>query len=307
MHLSVFDPASPQAGKLLWLWNVCMWVCGFVLVCVTVSIVYIVVRYRARDSHEPPQIAGNQTLEITWTLIPLALVGLLFVLSITTARAVDLPVTRDPDIIVTGHQWWWEVKYPLANAITANEIHIPVGKEVLIGIEAADVIHDFWFPRLTRKIDAIPGRRNFVWIRAGQAGDYEGACAEYCGAQHAWMRFRVVAQDPIAYASWLNAQAAPAATPTEGEAKIGQGRFGELTCASCHNIRGINAQKQYAPDLTHVASRKMLAAERIVNTPENLSLWLRQPNAIKPNCLMPNLQLSGDDLTALTALLESLK
>lgn len=307
MHVSVFNPASPEATELLWLWNVCMWVCGFVLAAVALPILYIMVRYRWRDNHEPPQIAGNKKLEIIWTVIPLALVGLLFVLSITTARAVDHPIRREPDIIVTGHQWWWEVGYPGANAITANEIHVPVGQEMLIGIEAADVIHDFWVPRLGRKVDAIPGRRNFVWIRADKAGDYQGACAEYCGAQHAWMRFRVVAQEPAAYDSWLNAQAASAVGPVGGDGKLGQTRFGELTCANCHNIRGINAQKQYAPDLTHIASRTMLAAERIENTPENLKDWLRQPNIIKPNCEMPNLKLSANDLTLLTAFLEALK
>jgi len=210
-------------------------------------------------------------------------------------------------MVVSGHQWWWEVRYPAANAITANEIHIPTGKEVLIGIEAADVIHDFWVPRLGRKIDAIPGRRNFIWIRAEESGYYQGACAEYCGAQHAWMRFRVVAQPPEAYDSWLNGQAAAAVPPAGGDAKAGLKRFGELTCANCHNIRGLNPQKQYGPDLTHVASRKMLAAERIENTPENLKNWLRQPNLIKPACQMPNLKLSDNDLTALTALLESLQ
>lgn len=307
MHVSVFNPASPQATELLWLWNVCMWVCGFVLAAVTLPILFIVVRYRQHGNDEPPQIAGSKNLEIIWTLIPLALVGFLFVLSITTARAVDHPIRREPDIIVTGHQWWWEVGYPASNAVTANEIHVPVGRDMLIGIEAADVIHDFWVPRLGRKIDAIPGRRNFIWIRADQAGDYQGACAEYCGAQHAWMRFRVVAQDPAAYDSWLNGQAAAAVAPVSGDAKLGQARFGELTCANCHNIRGINAQKQYGPDLTHIAGRKMLAAERIENTPENLKKWLHQPNIIKPNCEMPNLKLSDSDLTALTALLESLK
>jgi cytochrome c oxidase subunit 2 len=205
---------------------VCMWMCGFVLACVTVAILYIVVRYRARDGHEPPQVAGNKKLEIAWTLIPLALVGLLFVLSITTAQAVDRPVTREPDIIVTGHQWWWEVGYPAANVITANEIHVPVGNDTPIGIEAAEVIHDFGVPRLTRKLDAIPGRRNFVSIRAAQTGDFDGACPEYWEPQNAWMPFRVVVQDPAAY-------------------------------------DGINAQKQYAPDLTHVASREMFAAGRI--------------------------------------------
>jgi cytochrome c oxidase subunit II len=307
MHVSVFNPASPQAAELLWLWNVCMWVCGFILAAVTLSILYIVVRYRRHGENEPPQIAGNKRLEIVWTIIPLALVGFLFVLTIRTARAVDHHVNREPDVVVTGHQWWWEVAYPAANAITANEIHLPVGREMLIGIEAADVIHDFWVPRLGRKIDAIPGRRNFVWIRAEQPGDYQGACAEYCGAQHAWMRFRVVAQLPAAYDSWLTAQAAAAITPAGGDAKLGQTRFGELTCANCHNIRGINKQKQYGPDLTHIASRKMLAAERLENTPENLKNWLRQPNIIKPNCEMPDLKLSDSDLTALTALLESLK
>lgn len=307
MHLSVLDPASPEAAHLLWLWDVCMWVCGLLLAAVTLSILYIVVRFKRRDGYEPPQTTGNRRLEIAWTVVPLGLVSLLFVSSITTARAVDHPIRREPDIIVTGHQWWWEVEYPSVNAITANEIHIPTGRDILVGIEAADVIHDFWVPRLGRKIDAIPGRRNFVWIQADEAGVYEGACAEYCGAQHAWMRFRVVAQEPAAYDSWLSAQAAPAVIPAGGDAKAGELRFGELTCSSCHDIRGMNAQKQYAPDLTHVASRTMLAAERIQNTPENLRDWLRQPNVIKPGCEMPNLNLSGHDLTVLTAFLEGLK
>jgi cytochrome c oxidase subunit 2 len=229
------------------------------------------------------------------------------VVSIAAASGDDRPVTRDPDIVVTGHRWWWEVGYPAADAITANEVHIPVGREMLVGIEAADVIHDFWVPSLTRKVEAIPGRRTFVWIRADRAGDYKGACAEYCGAQRALMGLRVVAEDPAAYESWLKAQAVPAVAPVSAEAKLGQTRFGELSCANCHNIRGINTQRQWAPDLTHVASRKMLAAERIVNTPGNLKLWLHQPNRIKPDCEMPDLQLSDSDLTALTALMESLK
>jgi cytochrome c oxidase subunit 2 len=307
MHVSVFNPESPQAAELLWLWDVCMWVCGFILAFVTLAILYIVVRYRQRGNEESPQVAGNKKLEIIWTLIPLALVGFLFFLSIRTARAVDRPIRREPDIVVTGHQWWWEVGYPAANASTANEVHVPVGRDMLPGIEAADVIHDFWVPRLRRKIDAIPGRRNFIWLRADQVGDYFGACAEYCGAQHAWMRFRVVAQEPAAYALWLNAQAAPATPPVDNDARLGIVRFGELTCASCHNVRGINSQKQYGPDLTHVASRRMLAAERLENTPGNLRRWLRQPDLVKPNCEMPNLKLSDEDLTTLTALLESLK
>jgi len=306
MRLSVFDPASPEAAHLLWLWDACMWVCAFILAVVTISILYILVRYRRRDDSEPDQTTGNKRLEIVWTAVPLALVALLFVLSVVTARAVDHKVQRAADIVVNGHQWWWEVRYP-GNVVTANEIHIPVGREVLIEVDAADVIHDFWAPRLSRKVDAVPGHPNFIWIRADRPGVFAGACAEYCGAQHAWMRFRVVAQDEASYQEWLAHQSAAAVAPSNGDAALGAKRFGELTCANCHAIRGINTQEQYAPDLTHVASRQMLAAERIENAPQNLRDWLREPNVLKPGCYMPNLKLSDQDLTQLTAFLETLK
>ena len=307
MHISIYNPASPQAHAILSLWNICLCICGLVLAVVTGSILYIIVRFRRRGESEPSAATGNRKLEIAWTAGPILLVSLLFVLSIVTARAVDRPVIRDPDIVVIGHQWWWEIHYPSANVITANEVHVPVGRDVLLAIESADVIHDFWCPRLGRKIDAVPGRRNFIWIRAARPDQYPGACAEYCGAQHAWMRFRVVAEDDAAYQSWLAAQAAPANGASSPQAEAGRTRFGQLTCANCHNIRGVNSQKQYAPDLTHVASRGILAGGRLTNNPTNLRDWLHQPNIIKPNCLMPNLNLSNQDLDDLTAYLETLK
>jgi cytochrome c oxidase subunit II len=264
------------------------------------------VRYRHRDGHEPAQTTGDHRLEFGWTAIPISLVAVLFVLSVVAARAVDRPVRREPDIVVTGHQWW-EAQYPSNGAITANEVHIPVGREMLIAVESADVIHDFWAPRLGRKIDAIPGRRNFIWIQADQTGEFQGACAEFCGAQHAWMRFRVVAQDPAAFDSWLAGQAAPAAEPESEDAKTGRDRFRQLTCSNCHNIRGVNQQHSFAPDLTHVASRKMLAGERIENTSENLRRWLHDPDLLKPDSYMPNLHLTDADLNALTAYLARLQ
>lgn len=158
MNLSVFNAASPQASDLLRLWNLCLWICGFVLTVVTVSIAFIIVPFRQHDDAEPTQTTGNVKLEIAWTAIPIFLVAILFVLSIRTARAVDRPVTREADIIVTGHQWWWEIAYPAGEATTANEIHVPVRRDMLIAIESADVIHDFWVPRLGRTIDAIPDK-----------------------------------------------------------------------------------------------------------------------------------------------------
>ena len=307
VSVSVLNPASPEGSAILRLWNVSIWVCGLVLAIVTTSIGYIIVRFRKRDDAEPRQITGNTKLEIAWTVGPVLLVTLLFVLSIMTARAVDHPVRRDPDVVVIGHQWWWEVRYPAANVITAGEVHLPVGRKMLIAIESADVVHDFWAPRLSRKIDAIPGRRNFIWIEADSPEEYNGFCAEYCGPEHAWMLFRVMAEDESAYDAWLSAQSAAASEHGSVEAQRGRSRFGQLTCANCHNIRGVNQQNQYAPDLTHMGSRKLLASGRLTNTADHLREWLHEPNIVKPNCLMPNLHLSNDDLGALTAYLESLQ
>lgn len=307
MHPVVFQPASPQAHAIVSLWTASVWVCGFVLAVVTVSILYILIRFRSRGGADPPQIAGNRKLEIAWTVVPLLLVGFLFAATVITARAVDQPVDRPPDMVVVAHQWWWEVRYPRANAVTANEIRMPVERDVLLEVDAADVIHDFWVPRLGRKIDAIPGKPNYLWFRATSEGTYQGACAEYCGAEHAWMRFRIIVQSESGYQAWLASQAAPAANSENAVAQAGRTRFQQLTCVNCHNITGVNQQRQYAPDLTHIASRRMLAAERLANTPANLRQWLHQPELIKPNCLMPSLNLSESDLNSLTAYLESLK
>lgn len=292
---------------MLWLWSASLWVCGSILTVVTGALLYMMIRFRRRDGREPSQVTGNRNLEVAWTVIPILLVATLFVLGIVAARAVDRPIGRAPDVIVTGHQWWWEVRYPSANVITANEVHLPLDRDMLIEVDTADVIHDFWVPELGRKIDAIPGRRNFVWIHADRLGSYRGACAEYCGAQHAWMRFRVDVEELPVYQAWLAAQMRPAAQPSGEAARQGETRFGQLTCVNCHNIRGVHAQKPYAPDLTHLASRAMLAGERLSNSRANLRDWLHQPNIIKPDCLMPNLKLSDADLTSLTAYLEDLR
>ena len=211
---------------------------------------------------------------------------------------------------VTGHEWWWEVRYnaPRTSEIftTANEIHIPVGVPVLVRLHGADVIHSFWVPKLSGKTDAIPGQINMSWLQARVPGRYRGACQEFCGSQHANMAFEVVAQSGEDYDRWREAQLQAAPDPTT-QPQIRGLNVVEYRCGLCHQVRGTRAGAISAPDLTHVMSRRLLAAGTIPNTPGNLAGWIQNPQALKPNSLMPNQYLSGEQLSDVLAYLETLK
>jgi len=211
---------------------------------------------------------------------------------------------------VTGHEWWWEVRYnaPRTSEIftTANEIHIPVGVPVLVRLHGADVIHSFWVPKLSGKTDAIPGQINMSWLQARVPGRYRGACQEFCGSQHANMAFEVVAQSRDDYDLWRAAQLQAAPDPTT-QPQIRGLNVVEYRCGLCHQVRGTRAGAISAPDLTHVMSRRLLAAGTIPNTPGNLAGWIQNPQALKPNSLMPNQYLSGEQLSDVLAYLETLK
>jgi cytochrome c oxidase subunit II len=217
-------------------------------------------------------------------------------------RARDTAMTID----VIGHQWWWEVRYPGTNAVTANEIHIPVETRVNIVATTADVIHSFWVPQLARKIDMIPGRRNRVLLDASQPGRYRGQCSQFCGFQHANMSLYVVAQRRSAFNAWRANMANPAVSPATPAARTGEQLFMANQCASCHMIRGTAARGLVGPDLTHVASRRTLAGAEIRNTPAELRAWIADPQAIKPGARMPDLGLSGADYDDIAAYLEEL-
>jgi cytochrome c oxidase subunit 2 len=290
-----FSPHSPQAQVITALFADVLILAAAVFLIVLGLVTYSVLRYRARPgSGEPAPVFGSRSLEITWTVIPLLIVCVLFVITVRAMALIDAPGNPDraPDLVITGHQWWWDARYP-NGAIAVGEIHIPVSRRLLARIESADVIHDFWVPQLARKMDAVPGRPGYIWLEADTPGTYQGVCSEFCGAQHAWMQFLVVAETEAAYSVWLQRQSQPLRQlpiPLYTE-----------KCATCHNDPG------KAPDLTHVASRRFLGGGVSRNTPANLALWSSKPQSVKPGNRMPDQQLSKGEIDALSAYLGSLQ
>ncbi len=268
----------------------------------------IIFRSKVRPE-EVEQIHGNIKLEIIWTVIPILLVSYFLVVTIKVMAEINKPVAKDqqPDIEVIAHQWWWDMRYLKQNVITANELHIPVGKHLLVRIESADVIHDWWVPALGRKIDAIPGQPNNIWIEADKPGEYQGACSEYCGAQHAWMRILVVAESQEKFDQWISSQQALSKPPVSEEAKKGAELFQQKTCPDCHAISGTDAASHIGPDLSHIGSRETLFSGMKPNTPDNLSEWLTNPQKVKDGAMMPNFIMSKEEVNELTTYLEGLK
>jgi cytochrome c oxidase subunit 2 len=304
---SPFNAHSPEAQAISSLFVQTLVVCAVIGLLVAGLVAVCVVRFRAGvRPDEPPQTHGHKWLEIGWTLGPLAIVIALFALSARAMAASDPPPNREPDLVVIGHQWWWEARYP-SGAVTANEIHVPAGKDLLVRVEGADVIHDFWVPQLGRKVDAIPGHPAFVWLQADVPGTYPGACAEYCGAEHAWMRIAVVAQPQADFDAWEQHELQPAPAPAPGAAERGAALFDGKTCIRCHHIGGRGEAIRVAPDLTHLAERTTLGAGVISNDPANLAHWLKDPQTVKPASHMPDLNLSDDDVRDLVAYFETLR
>lgn len=303
------NPFSPQAAAISHLFVAILIILGAIFALVAGLVIYAIIKYRDRpDATEPRQVFGNRRLEITWTVAPILLLALIGVFMIRAIEASDPPIVDgQPDLRVTGHQWWWEVQYPKSGAITANEIHIPVGKDMMVEVDSADVIHDFWVPELARKIDAIPGHLNHVWIRADKSGVYQGVCAEFCGSEHTWMRMIVVAEPQADFDSWQTAQLVTPPAPASGLAGQGLQVFKDETCLNCHAISGLQGYKRIGPDLTHIAGRRIIAAGAASNDPDNLFRWLKDPASIKPESHMPNFQLSDDRVNALVAYMETLK
>ncbi len=306
---AIFNAAGQAAVEINRLWWLLFGLGSAVYVAV---ISYLLLAlYRRRQPHTAGTLlSGGSTRTVIWggIIIPALILFVVYGFTVRTlwvlsARGADAELT----IEVIGHQWWWEVRYPDQAIITANEIHIPVGQPVRIELSSVDVIHSFWVPELHGKLDMIPGSTNTFWLEADQAGEYWGLCAEFCGTQHAKMLFLAIAIPPQEFDGWLAAQQQTPAAPVEALAQQGQQLFMESACAQCHAIAGTPANGRLGPDLTHLASRRTLAAGVLENNIGNLGGWLIDPQHIKSGNLMPSTLLRGEELQALLAYLQTLE
>ncbi len=310
---------GPQALEVAWLWNIFLAVCGVVFAAVLAGLVLALRRAPRIHAPEPPDLGTVNVPEprvrrnvVTAVGITIAGLLLLLVASVFTDRALArLPLADAVNIEVTAHQWWWTVTYingPVSQTFeTANEIHVPVGRPVVVTLHADDVIHSLWIPSLSGKRDLIPGRTATLAFRADQPGIFRGQCAEFCGFQHAFMAFEVHAQPEDQYQQWRQQQLQPAPQPGDAQARRGKSLFESIQCAMCHAIQGTLAQGHTGPDLTHVASRRMLGAGTVPNNPGNLASWIADPHRHKPGVNMPANEMSAEDLAAIVAYLETLK
>jgi cytochrome c oxidase subunit 2 len=315
---SIFDPVATPAQSAFGLSMLVLSVTLAIFLLVAGLLLYVLIRFRNRPTdsqREPPQIYGSNQIELSWTVIPILIVVMLFLS--TTRVILETEAAPKPsgalDVTVIGHQFWWEYRYPKLGVVTANELHIPVSDPAkptptYLGMSSADTDHSFWVPRLAGKMDLIPNRRNTMWIDPQQPGLYLGQCAQYCGTQHAKMLLRVYAQSPEDFAAWIKQQQKPADQDLAGNpaAAEGQAVFVHSACINCHTVAGTVATGRFGPDLTHLASRDTIAAGPVQNTPENLRQWIADPNSMKPGVLMPSMHLNDHDLDTITAYLTTL-
>ena len=313
-NTTIFVSKSPQTReirKLSWLVTA---IAIVIFVVVEGLLVFAIIRYRRRskqdDGKDPVQLYGSNPVELAWTVIPILIVVTLCLATVRTIQSVQPTVGERPEnaltVEVIGHRWWWEFRYPELNIVTANELYAPVGRPIWLELGSADVIHSFWVPELQGKMDAIPGRTNYWMFTADEEGIYLGQCAEYCGNQHANMLIRVVVEDEAGFDAWAKNQALPAVNIKTDMVRKGREVFLEYACQSCHAIAGV-ADGTYAPDLTHLMSRQVIAGGMLPNTATNLKAWIDDPDQIKPGCDMPSLQLTNEEIEQVVAYLVTLK
>lgn len=308
-EMSVFDNAGPVAKMqkdLIWL---AIYIMSFVVVVVTVILIYVLIRFRKKpgDVDPPKQVEGSLLLEVIWVVVPIILLAILAVPTITTTFELEKVQAGENviDVKVKGAQFWWEFEYPDLGIVTAQELHIPTGTKVNLYLETKDVIHSFWVPRLAGKTDLVSGRTNYMWLEADKPGTYIGKCAELCGDSHGLMDFLVVAEEPEAFQRWVDSMKNPKTQPTSPLAEEGEKIFAQ-SCASCHAVAGTNFKGTAGPNLTGFGNRETVAGY-LKQTDENLKKWIKNPEKVKPGSQMPAVPLKDEEIEALVAYLKDLK
>lgn len=303
-----FNTVTDRGDRVRWLMNLSFVLSFMMLALVFGLLLYSMIRFR---KGRPSEREGNKKLEIFWIVAPALLLVVLFVFSIRTMNAVIKDHPADADVLtvrVIGNQWWWAFEYPDLGITTANELHVPTDRPIKLELQSDDVVHSFWVPQIGWKLDTIPGRTNIMNFTVDQAGTFDGACAEFCGTQHAWMRIKIIASPASDFATWTASQSKPAVEPSSLLARDGENTFMLQSCAACHNVSGTAANGKVGPDLTHFGSRETLGAGVLVNNPANLEAWIRDPSHFKPGIVMPAFnRLSDQEIQALVQYLEGLK
>jgi cytochrome c oxidase subunit 2 len=315
---SALDPAGPGAARIGDIWWLMLFVCAAVFGLVMLTLLWAIAHRRPRGeaSSAPARPDPRHEQALTRAVgaaiaVTVAIVFLFVVASYWVGRALVAQPAAALTIDVTAQRWWWDVRYrdavPSREFSTANEIHIPVGRSVQLTLRSVDVIHSLWVPNLQGKKDLIPGQVNTIYLQADRPGVFRGQCAEFCGLQHAHMALDVVAEPEDEFARWLAQQREPAPDPETAQQKKGRDVFLTGSCVLCHAIAGTSAGGVAGPNLTHVASRRTLAAGTIPNTRGHLAGWIVDPQLRKPGNNMPPNPLRGDELQALLSYLETLR
>ena len=318
---SAINSAGVQSERLSDLWWTWLGITAAVYIIVMAVLIVAYFRARRTSAEAEPDIAPDPARErrvgnIIKGAVALTVVIMfvLMIVSFRTGRAIAaMPAAQDPiHIKVTGQQWWWQIEYidehqPSNNVTSANEIHIPIGRPVRVDLESHDVIHSFWVPNLHGKRDLIPNYPTTIFFEADKPGVYWGQCAEFCGFEHAKMRFMVKAESPDEFNAWYAAAQQPSGSPANDSEARGQQIFLTSVCTQCHTISGTPASGRVGPNLTHVASKPFIASGSLVNNRENLTNWISDPQAIKPGIRMPMNTYSQEDLNALADYIQSLK
>lgn len=305
MNQSVLHPAGPDAAIISQL-NWVMTAGGTLVFLLVMALLAVALRRR------PGPVRPLRWIALAGIAFPVSVLTVLLGFSIwRSAQLVPQSSADALHIAVTGKMWWWEVRYRGPggeDVVLANEIHIPAGRRVYLGLSSTDVIHSLWIPALAGKVDMIPGRMTGLALKADRPGVYRAQCAEYCGEQHAKMALHVVAHTPADFDAWLAAQSRPAAEPTGAFLARGRQAFIDQRCGACHTIRGVTGLTDLGPDLTHVGSRMHIAAGTLRNHRGTLGGWIADPQSIKPGVRMPAASgMDGETLRALASYLEHLK